>query len=65
MGSFTPEQVFEASFNIYPNINLKFSTINLTERFLIKREWAFFISESSYPSLYQNVTEKMFIFIDV
>ena len=65
MGSFTPEQVFEASFNFYPNINLNFFTNILTARFHLKREWDVFISKSSYPSLYQNVTDEMFIFIYV
>ena len=30
----------------------------------MKREWEFAISEISYPSLYQNVTEVKFTFVD-
>ena len=57
MDSFTIEQVSNASFNCYPNNSLSSFTVFLPEQIHLKGEWEVAISEISYPSLYQNVTE--------
>ena len=64
MDSFTIEQVSNASFNCYPNNSLTSFTNFLPEQIHLKGEWEVAISEISYPSLYQNVTEIKFTFID-
>ena len=64
MDSFTIELVLNASFNCYPNNSLNSFTSFLPEQIHLKGEWEVAISEISYPSLYQNVTEGKFTFID-
>ena len=64
MDSFTFEVVSHASLNCYPNTSLSSFTNFLQEQIHLKGEWEVAISEISYPSLYQNVTEGKFIFID-
>ena len=63
MNSFTIELVSNVCFNCYPNYCLSSFTIFLPEQIHLKGEWEVAISEKSYPSLYQNVTEGKFIFI--
>ena len=64
MDSFTIELVTNASFNCYPNNSLSSFTNFLPEQIHLKGEWEVAISEISYPSLYQNVTEGKFTFVD-
>ena len=64
MDSFTIELVSNASFNCYPNNSLSSFTNFLPEQIHLKGEWEVAISEISYPSLYQNVTEGKFTFLD-
>ena len=64
MDSFTIELVSNASFNCYPNNSLSSFTNFLPEQIHLKGEWEVAISEISYPSLYQNVTEVKFTFVD-
>ena len=64
MDSFTMELVSNASFNCYPNNSLSSFTNFLHEQIHLKGEWEVAISEISYPSLYQNVTEGKFTFVD-
>ena len=64
MDSFTIELVSNASFNCYPNNSLSSFTNFLTEQIHLKGEWEVAISEIPYPSLYQNVTEGKFTFVD-
>ena len=64
MDSFTIELVSNASFNCFPNNSLISFTIFLPKQIHLKGEWEVAISEISYPSLYQNVTEGKFTFID-
>ena len=64
MDSFTIELVSNASFICYPNNSLSSFTNFLPEQKHLKGEWEVAISEISYPSLYQNVTEGKFTFVD-
>ena len=64
MDPYTIELVSNASFNCSPNNSLSSFTNFLPEQIHLKGEWEVVISEISYPSLYQNVTERKFIFID-
>ena len=64
MDSFTIELVSNASFNCYPNNSLSSFTNFLPEQIHPKGECEVAISEISYPSLYQNVTEGKFTFVD-
>ena len=64
MDSFTIELVSNASLNFYPNNSLSSFTNFLTEQLHLKGDWEVAISEISYPSLYQNVTEGKFTFLD-
>ena len=64
MDSFTFELVSNASFNCYPNNSLSSFTKFLWEQLNLKGEWELAISEISNPSLYQNITERKFTFID-
>ena len=62
MNSFSIEQVFNASFNCYPNNSLSSFTKFLPEQIHLKGELEVAISEISYSSLYQNVTEGKLFF---
>ena len=64
MDSFTIELVSNASFNCFPNNSISSFTNFLPEQIHLKVEWEVAISEISFPSLYQNVTEGKFTFID-
>ena len=63
MNSFNIELVSNVCFNCYPNYSLSSFTSFLPEQIHLKEEWEVAISEKSYPSLYQNVTEGKFVFI--
>ena len=64
MDFFTIELVSNASFNCYPNNSLSSFTNFLPEQIHLKGEWEVAISEISYPSWYQNVTEGKLTFVD-
>ena len=64
MNSFTVELVPNASFDCYPNNTLSSFTNFLQERINLEGEWEFAITELSYPSLYQNITEGKFFYLD-
>ena len=64
MDSFTIELVSNGSFKCYPNHSLSSFTICLPEQIQFKREWEVALSELSYHSLYQSVTEGKFTFRD-
>ena len=64
MDSYIIELVSNASFNCYPNNSLFSFTIFLIEQIHLKGEWEVAFSEIPYPSLYQNVTEGKFTFVD-
>ena len=64
MNSFKIQLVSNASFNWYPNNSLRSFTKFLPEQTHLREEWEVAISEISYPSLYQNVTEEKFTLID-
>ena len=61
---FTIELVFNAFLNCYPNNSLSSFTNFLAEQIHLKGGWEVAISEVSYPSMYQNVTEVKFTFMD-
>ena len=60
MDSFTIKPVSNASFNCYPSNSFIYFTNFLPEQKNLKGEWEVAISETSYPSFYQNVTEVTF-----
>ena len=64
MDSFTIELVSNASSQLSPNNTLKSLTNFLPEQVNLDGQWEVAISESSYPSMYQNVTEGKFMFDD-
>ena len=64
MSSFTVELVSNASFDCYPNIKLSSFKIFLPEQINLDGEWEVAITERSYPSLYQNITEGKFFYLD-
>ena len=64
MDSFTIELVSNASFSCFPNNSFISLTNFLPEQIHLKGEWEVAISEISYPSLYQNVSEEKLTFID-
>ena len=64
MNCFTIESVSNATFNCYPNNSLCSFTNFLPEQLRLKGECEVAISEISYPSFYQNVTEGNFTFVD-
>ena len=64
MNSFTVELVSNASFDCYPNNTLSSFTNFLPEQINLEGEWEVAITELSYPSLYQNVTEEKFFYLD-
>ena len=57
MDFFTIELVSNTSFNCYPNNSLSSLANFLPEQIHLKGEWEVDISEISYLSLNQNVTE--------
>ena len=64
MESFTIELFSNISFNCHPNNSRSSFTKILPKQIHLKGEWEVAISEISYPSLYQNVTERKFTFVD-
>ena len=64
MNSFTVELVSNAPFDCYPNNTLSSFTNFLPEQINLEREWEVAITELSYPSLYQNITEGKFFYLD-
>ena len=64
MNSFTAEMVSNASFDCYPNNTLCSFTNFLPVQINLEGEWEVAIAELSYPSLYQNITEGKFFYLD-
>ena len=64
MDSFTIELFSNASSQLFPNNTLSSFTNLLPEQVNLDGQWEVAISESSYPSMYQNVTEGKFMFYD-
>ena len=64
MSSFTVELVSNASFDCYPNSTLSSFTNFLPEQINLDGEWEVAITELLYPSLYQNITEGKFFYLD-
>ena len=64
MESFTIELVSNASLQHFPSNTLSSFTNFLPEQVNLDGQWEVAISEFSYPSLYQNVTEGKFMFYD-
>ena len=64
MDSFTIELVSNASGELFPNYTLSSFTNNLAEQVNLEGQWEVSIAEISYPSMYQNITEGLFIFFD-
>ena len=64
MDSFTIELVSNASVELFPNTTLSTFTNFLPEQIDLEGQWEVAISEKSYPSKYQNVTEGKFKIFD-
>ena len=64
MDSFTIDLVSNASRELFPNITLSSFTSFLPEQVNLEGQWEVAISEISYPSMYQNITEGKFKFFD-
>ena len=64
MESFTKELVSNASAQLFPDITLSSFTNFLPEQLNLDGQWEVAISEISYTSMYQNVTEGIFMFFD-
>ena len=64
MDSFTIELVSNASSQFFPNNTLSSFTNFLPEQVNLDGQWEVAISEISYPSMYQNVTEGKIMFYD-
>ena len=62
--SFTVELVSIASLQLFQNNMLGSFTIFLPEHVNLDGQWEVAISEFSYPSIYQNVTEGKFLLYD-
>ena len=56
--------VFNASGELFPDNTLSSFTNFLPEQLNLERQWEVAISEISYPSMYQNITEGKFKFFD-
>ena len=63
MESFTIELVPNASAQLLPDNTLSSFTNFLPEQLNLVGQWEVAISELSYPSMYQNVTEEKFMFL--
>ena len=63
MEPFTIELVSDASAQPFPDNKLSSFTNFLTEQLNLDGQWEVAISEISYPSMYQNVTEGKFMFL--
>ena len=64
MESFTTELVPNASGELFPDNTLSSFTNFLPEQINLEGQWEVSISEISYPSMYQNITEEYFKFFD-
>ena len=64
MESFTIELVSNASGELFPDKTLSSFTYFLPEQLNLEWQWEVAISEISYPSMYQNITEGKFNFFD-
>ena len=64
MESFTIELVSNASGELFPDNTLSSFTNVLQEQLNLEGQWEVAISEISYPSMYQNITEGKFKFFD-
>ena len=64
MDSFTIELVSNASGELFPDNTLSSFTNFLPEQVNLEGQWEVAISEISYPSMYQNITEGSFKFFD-
>ena len=64
MDSFTIELVSNASGELFPDKTLSSFTNFLSEQVNLEGHWEVAISEISYPSMYQNITEGYFKFFD-
>ena len=64
MESFTIELVSNASAQLFPDNTLSSFTNFLPEQLNLDGQWEVAISEISYPSMYQNVTEGKFTIFD-
>ena len=64
MDSFTIELVSNASGELFPDKTLSSLTNFLPEQVYLEGQWELAISEISYPSMYQNITEGCFKFFD-
>ena len=64
MDSFTIELVSNGPSQLFPNNTLSSFKKFLPEQVNLDGQWQVAISEISYPSMYQNVTEGQFMFYD-
>ena len=64
MESFTIELVSNASAQLFPDKTLSSFTNFLPEQLNLEGQWEVAITEISYPSMYQNVTEGKYMFSD-
>ena len=64
MDSFTIELVSNASSELFPDNTLSSFTNFLPDQVNLEGQWEVAISEISYPSMYQNVTDGKFLFYD-
>ena len=64
MESFTIELVSNASAQLFPDKTLSSFTNFSPEQLNLEGQWEVAISEISYPSLYQNITEGKFMIFD-
>ena len=60
MDSFTIELVSKASGELLPDNTLSSFTNFLPEQVILEGQWEVSISEMSYPSMYQNLTQRKF-----
>ena len=65
MESFTTELASNASAQLFPDNTLSSFTNFSPEQLNLDGQWEVAISEISYPSMYQNVTEGKFMFFDL
>ena len=64
MESFTIDLLSNASAQLFPDNTLSSFTNFLSEELNLEGQWEVAISEKSYPSMYQNVTEGKFMSFD-
>ena len=64
MDSYTIELVSNASGELFPDNTLSSFTNFLPQQVNLEGQWEVAISEISYPSMYQNITEENFKFFD-